>query len=367
MRPDHAGFAGYSRPTTPNIDAFRQGATWFRRAYAPAPSTRFAMPTVFTGLDVDDMPQRRGSGLDIDFLPMPTLAQRLANAGYDTVGYTISYVVQHIRGVGKGFRVWETPWPADEWAKEEPRAATHTTDAALRYLETQSGDPQNPYLLFLHYRCTHDPYSSDPRWNFGSSLIDAYDSAAAYCDDEVGRLLRAMHERSDEGRTVVVIYSDHGELFGEHGFVRHGTSALEADVRVVLLTRIPGVTNAPTVTVPVSLADLPETVSMLAGVPGEPRAKNAWNLLPLVVGGDAAGDPVRPIYFYVDHPVGTIRYNARAVLSGPLKYVHDSTTSTFHLYDVVADPDEKLDLLEENPAEAQRLAERLASWAKGVR
>lgn len=269
---------------------------------------------------------------------MPTIAQRLAEVGYDTVGYTISYVLQHIRGTGRGFRVWETPWPATDWEKYEPRAATRTTDAGLGYLADKTGDAEHPYLLFLHYRCTHDPYSADPRWSFGSSPIDLYDSAAAYCDDELGRLLETLEKREDAGRTAVFIYSDHGELFGEHGFTSHGTTLFEPDVRVVLLARIPGIPNAPEVTVPVSLADLAPTTLMLATLARDPIARNAWSLLPMIVRGDAGGIPDCPIYLYVDHTNLTTRHNARGVLQGRMKYIHDLATDMRHLFDVVADP-----------------------------
>ena len=67
LRPDHLGFAGYARPTSPNVDRFRASATLFTNAYTSAPSTRFAMATMFTGLDVSQLPQVRGGGNDIGF------------------------------------------------------------------------------------------------------------------------------------------------------------------------------------------------------------------------------------------------------------------------------------------------------------
>ena len=57
LRPDHVGLTGYDRPTTPHIDRWREGATWFKNAYTPAPSTRFALSAIFTGLGVERIPQ----------------------------------------------------------------------------------------------------------------------------------------------------------------------------------------------------------------------------------------------------------------------------------------------------------------------
>jgi hypothetical protein len=164
VRPDHMSMNGYRRPTTPRIDRFKEGAVWFRNAYSTAPSTRFALSQIFTGLEVPRIPQKRGSGVDYWLLPeATTLAERLAPAGYDTVGYTLSYVLQHIHDVGQGFREWTTPWRVDEWKETYHDASELTTNAALEYLKATPQDGTKPYLLFLHYGATHDPYIKGER------------------------------------------------------------------------------------------------------------------------------------------------------------------------------------------------------------
>jgi arylsulfatase A-like enzyme len=367
LRPDHLGLAGYGRKTSPNLDAFRAGATWFSRAYTPAPSTRFAMAALFTGVDVERLPQKRDHGNDFVLLPgVPTIAGRLAPLGYDRVGYTISYVLQHIKGVGDGFRVWDTPWRPDDWEKSEPRAATYTTDAALHYLERPLSDEGHPFLLFLHYRCTHDPYSPDARWSFGSRAIDEYDSALAYCDDEIGRLLRALDGRPDRDRTAVILYSDHGELFGEHGYEHHGNSLLEPDVRVLLMARIPGIPPVREVDVPVTLLDLAPTIQSIAGAPGD-AAEPGWNLIPMLAHGDAGGDAERPIYLYTDHLVGAVRHEATGVVVDHMKYIRDYTTSTTQLFDLTRDPGEGHDSSADDPATRDRLAALLDSWEQSTK
>jgi arylsulfatase A-like enzyme len=367
LRPDHLGFAGYGRKTSPNLDAFRANATWFSRAYTPAPSTRFAMAALFTGVDVERLPQKREHGNEFVLLPgVPTIAGRLGSLGYDRVGYTISYVLQHIKGVGDGFRVWDTPWRQDDWEKSEPRAATHTTDAALDYLERAVGDAAHPYLLFLHYRCTHDPYSPDPRWRFGSSAVDEYDSALAYCDDEIGRLLRALELRTDRDRTAILFYSDHGELFGEHGYEHHGNSLLEPDVRVLLLARIPGILPVHEVSVPVTLLDLAPTLQSLAGAAAD-AAEAGWNLVPMLARGDGAGDAERPIFLYTEHLVGAVRHEATGVVVDHMKYIRDYTTSTTQLFDLWRDPREEHDIPVDLPEIRERLAALLDSWEQSTK
>jgi choline-sulfatase len=347
LRPDHLGFAGYARPTSPRLDRFRAGATWFSRTYTPAPNTRYAMASAFTGLAAAATPHRLGDGMDFTLLPSATtFAERLADAGYDRAGFSISYVVQHITGIGQGFRVWETPWPVDEWARTYPTAATLTTEAAIGYLAGQTG----PFVLFTHYQCTHDPYSG--RANFGSADVDRYDSAAAYCDEEVGRLLDALDTRDDAARTAVIVYSDHGELFGEHGLTSHGGSLYEPDVRALLLVRLPG-GSARVVDAPVSLTDLAPTVLDLASA--LPRD---GSLVPAAV--DPARAPHGPIFLLTDLHRGTIHYHARGVVDGRYKYIDDGTAQ---IYDVLRDPGERTNLVDVLPTERARLAELLENAA----
>jgi arylsulfatase A-like enzyme len=339
LRPDHVGFAGYGRPTTPNLDRFREHATWFSRTYTPGPSTRFAMAAMFTGQYLDKTPHVRGPGIRFELLPTPTFASRLGEVGYARFGFTISYVVQHILGVGYGFESWETPWPADDWERSEVQSATLTTDAAMKKLGELPDDGSKPYLLFLHYRCTHDPYVDKPKWNFGTSPMDKYDSAAAYCDDELGRFLKSVEERRDAQRTAIIVFSDHGELFGEHGLQYHGNSLYEPDVRALLVARVPGV-GVSRVDAPVSLFDLAPTVLSLAGAPVPPGLAG-WNLLPLMAGGDTAPSERRPLFMFSQAKSGTAWSESRGVVIGRQKLIRDLTSGYVELFDVIEDPEEK--------------------------
>jgi arylsulfatase A-like enzyme len=369
LRPDHLHFAGYRRTTSPNLDAFREESTWFRNTYTPGASTRFALASIMTGLDVESIPQNRGR-TDLDLEPgTRVLGERLAERGYDPVGYTISYVTQHIRGVGAGFRLWKTPWPDDEWEKNFPVSATKTTDAGLEYLASvpatdERGHDGKPFFLFLHYRCTHQPYARNERWIYGDSSLDDYDSGLSYCDDELGRLFAALRARPDADRTATFVFSDHGELFDEHGLSEHGSSIFQPDVRTVLLAHVPFLKRVPEVDTPVSLLDLEATWLSLAGT-SNPDSRG-WDLLPLLAHGDQAGDRQRPLFLYTDMTRGTVRHQVRGVLLDRLKYVRDLSTGTTALYDVITDPKESTDVSASSPRERARRAERQGSWERGT-
>jgi arylsulfatase A-like enzyme len=344
-RPDHTSLAGYRRPTTPRLDRFAQSATWFTHAYTPAPTTRLAMASLFTGWDVDRIPQRRGPGINFTLLPEArTFAERLAEAGYDTYGYTISYVLQHHISQGQGFRMWTTPWPVDMWEMTYGQDALLTTDAGIKYLGEKAQDGAHPFLLFLHYRCTHDPYIKHPEWDFGDSDVDRYDSAMAYCDSQIGRLIDAIDTRTDKDRTAVILFSDHGELFGEHGLTNHGNSLFEPDVRILLVARVPKGTVR-RVDDPVSLMDVAPTI-----------------LVPYAVTVPSTPRPKRALFLYADIVRANVHYEARGVVDRPYKYIHDLNANVNMLFDLDRDPEELLNVADAAPRTRERLAEMVDSW-----
>ena len=202
LRPDHVGFIGYKRPTTPRIDRFREEATWFKNAYSPAPTTRFALSMLFTGWDIERIPQARGHASNFTLLPgATTLAERLSAPRVRHASATrSSYVIQHIHDLGQGFRIWETPWQVNDWEKAYQNSAEQTTNAALKYLSTVPADGSKPYLLFLHYSATTTRTSSTRSWDYGDSDVDKYDSALNYEDDQLGRLFDALDARARQGQ-----------------------------------------------------------------------------------------------------------------------------------------------------------------------
>jgi choline-sulfatase len=219
------------------------------------------------------------------------------------------------------------------------RDAALTTDAAIAYLDgaRRGEDASRPFFLFAHYACTHDPYVRHVDHDFGPTEIDAYDSALAYCDEHVGRLLRALDER-DAARTAVVVASDHGELLGEHGMDRHGTSLLEPAMRALLLLRVPGC-DVPVVDDAVTLTDVYPTLLALAGGHAGSGAR-AWSLGAFVFPSRGAPPPPRPAFLYVDDWRAGVHYEAAASSSGASSSCATCQPAPSNLFDLEEDPDE---------------------------
>jgi arylsulfatase A-like enzyme len=361
LRPDHLSFAGYKRHTSPNIDKFRGQSTWFKNAYTPAPSTRFALAALMTGREIERIPYMQG--VENDFALRPdavTLAERLEPVGYDRVGFTLTYVIDHIKNVGQGFRIWDTPWAHGDWEAAHKESALLTTDAALTYLATKPADGKEPYFLFLHYDCTHDPYVKHAEWDYGNLDVDKYDSGLHYCDDHLGRLFDALDARGDKDNTAVILYSDHGELFGEHGFTNHGNSLYEPDIRVLLLAKVPGDTIREIAT-PMMLTDLYPTVLELTGLLPDPECQ-AYDLVPYLLYGDPM--PPRPLFFYTDLWRAGVHFEARAMrdVLGRLKLIRDVSVGINELYDLQADPNELSNLADERPVLRDAFLSSLEGW-----
>jgi arylsulfatase A-like enzyme len=362
LRPDHVGFVGYKRPTTPHIDRWKEGATWFKNAYTPAPSTRFALSAIFTGREVEQIPQKRGHAVDFTLEPEAnTLAERLGPHGYDTVGYTLSYVIQHIHDLGQGFRLWQTPWPVEDWKAAYQNSAEQTSNAAIKYLASvpPNRPDSKPFLLFLHYECNHDPYIKHEAWDYGDSDVDKYDSATNYCDEQVGRVLDALEARGDKAHNAIFVYSDHGELFGEHGYTKHGNTLYEPDIRVLLLAKVPGST-VKEIDTPMLLTDMTPTIVDLTGLPPDKDCQE-WDLMPYLHGTPL---PVRPLFLYTDLWRGGVHFESRGVLDtdGHTKFIRDISHGMDQLYDLSTDPMELNNVADAKPALRDKLAEMVDSW-----
>lgn len=365
VRPDHMGFAGNHRAVTASIDRFRETATWFRKAYTPAPTTRFALASVFTGLDIDEIPQRRGAGFAFELLPeAETLAEKLEPLGYDRVGVTFPYVVKNIRGIGQGFRTFTSPPGTSDETRFDGRDAQLTSDAVITALGKLDGTQEKPFFLFAHYACAHAPYVRHAEHDFGDEEAEQYDSSLAECDKHVGRVLDAIDARSDRDRTVVAVMSDHGELLGEQGVHEHGTSLLEPAVRALLLVRVPG-WKIPMIDAPVSITDLHPTLLELTSATeaGEGSAQDdphRWNLGSYVVAEDPPRE--RALRLYADMWHSGIHYQQRGVVKGRFKLLRDLTTGSEQVFDIDDDPEEVHDLKQLLPDVRKRLASHLDTW-----
>ena len=190
-----------------------------------------------------------------------------------------------------------------------------------------------------------------------------YDREIRYVDDELRELIATLEATGNADDTIVVLTSDHGEEFLEHGLRSHGGHLYEESVRVPLLIRGPGIPAGQRVATPVAMADLMPTLLELFDLPA-PADREARSLLPLARGADPSAFAGRPIY-----SEGLVKYQAgsegvrrfdppiHAVSVGQRKLVRDREQGEvrYELYDLAADPLERRNLFGEERANASDL------------
>jgi hypothetical protein len=207
-----------------------------------------------------------------------------------------------------------------------------------------------------------------PETNFGSTEIDLYDGEIRWTDHHVGRVLDAVREAGVWGSTIVIVTSDHGEGFGEHGLPpsqRHGYHLYRNETDVPLLIRVPGV--APRVVEePAGHVDILPTLLNALRMPADKEPQLlGHSLFGLMLGGTeapppTAGDLGRVVYQEVTYEGPTVR---RAVVARDwhliANVVPDDTRELYHL---AADPTEERDLSGSNSAAERTLRGALGAW-----
>jgi arylsulfatase A-like enzyme len=231
-----AAYAG-SPGEMPRLDAWSERAAVFTDVLANSSWTRPSVASLFTGL----RPEEHGANARTRLPEVrETLAERLGAQGYETAAFVSNFaVVGRQSGFAQGFERFEElsgdPWP---YAR-----ADRVTDAVVRFVDERVREPgrSRPLFLYVHYLDPHDPYlSGSPPGHRPATLRAAYAAELRFLDPELERLLAAIEARI-AGPTYVLVTSDHGEEFGEHGEAGHGHSLFSEVVRIPAILQGPGV------------------------------------------------------------------------------------------------------------------------------
>ena len=301
VRAASLGLYDPSRHTTPNLERLAARGTVFDWAIATAPWTLPSHSSMFTGL--------YPTALEVDYnVPLAehhlTLAEVLRDRGYATAGFVANMAyATRISGLAQGFARYED-WPMTwgrfiesswlsrtvgrqalplskhPWRGAKRKNAEENVDDFLRWLDARRG-PDRPFFAFLNFIDAHDPYAVPPRLRDRfdppgppilrkqqniteaqlASTRASYEASIALIDEQLGRLVGELEQRKLFEHTLIIVVSDHGEQFGEHGLQFHGNSLYLPLIHVPLVLvyppSIPGGVRMPR---PVGLRDLPATV-----------------------------------------------------------------------------------------------------------
>ena len=269
LRPDHLGSYGYRRkPTSPHLDAWAKEAVVFENAYTTGPYTIAAIPGLLTARGISQIPNYiadKGSYRLADELK--TLPELLRKMGYKTAAVTSG-----LDPKGNGFAQGLDNLLVVTKSKND------TADSVTRYARhwlKKTGDKDG--FLWLHYFDPHDPYFNKKEFDFGRAAVDRYDASIAFMDSYLGPFLKDLSKDPDH---VVVLVSDHGEAFGEHGATNHGHNVYRVNAHIPFIVRWGGAKpqRHPGA---VSIKDVLPTLVQLAGGQSAPGFRS---LVPQLLG-----------------------------------------------------------------------------------
>ncbi len=380
LRRDHLGCYGYERRTSPNIDRLAAEGVLFEELVSQAPWTLPSFASIFTSL----YPSQHGAGLQGSGAGsfgqrmrsgFPTLAMMLLKHGYTTSAIVNAPLLAPEFGVDRGFEYYLT---APRW---DERDARETTEAALNWIDRHGS---GPFFIFVHYFDPHvtyeppAPYDTlfDPGYHgrIGNSfdrdayfrledwlskvedpgvqaawkhIMALYDGEIAYTDEAIGEFLEGLEVRGLRSNTLIVLISDHGEEFFDHGGFEHGHTLYDELVNVPLIMSLPGkLPIDKRFRQQVRSIDVLPTIMEIMRMDVEAHLEGV-SLCSLIEGGniDEASGKILPAgYAYSESMLyGTEK---KAVVSYPWKLVYDIVTGREELFNLKDDPDEDRNLVE---------------------
>ena len=427
LRADHLGLYGHERFTSPILDELAREGVVFEDVSAPSPWTLPSHASMLSGLSPFEhglVSAQRGLSTEVE-----TLADWFNAAGWKTSAIVNTLFLRREKhGITRGFEDYLAVKRSD-YKQKEP--SIWVTDEAIARIQDQ-GDA--PLFLFVHYYDVHADYTSleayekvlvgpyegsadgsawqlmranfdpvhiegclaefDPdRCEYGSKdiprridadmervsfdgedirhLEELYDAGIRQMDTELGRLFSFLKETGRDQDTLVIVTSDHGEEFMEHGRVDHFLTMYQESLRVPLILSGPGIPVGERYDEPVSLIDIAPTVLSLADLPIPDRIEGrdlstlwrggeTFNWQERLLFGEASGGYEHAFWLPDVYPI------YRSVREGRYKLVERKRGEelSFELFDLELDPAEQENVYDESPEVAARLMAHLSGRAQ---
>lgn len=406
MQYSHVGYFGYEKNTTPNLDAFaRDGATGFRDAISPAPWTVPTYLSWFTSLYpsehqvVNRCSSYNGSYCEIaDVRKLRpntyTLAEILHENGYATAGFTGDAGARGASGDNIGFDVYiDTPSGFNSFNYSEP--------LAMNWI-TQHKDKK--FFVFLH---GYDAHGQDQLGNFTGKFLDynytgkytgsaaeqaqlreeglaygyvnissdnvkfwraVYDEKINNADARFGDFIQGLDKLGLLNKTMIIIASDHGTEFYEHGRFDHGHTLYQELIHVPLIIKIPSIKGVQVSSTQVSTIDFMPTVLNALGINVNQTVQNQMKgqtLIPAMIGKGIGRD----IFSETDYRLYT--HKRSVTTTDGWKFIltlaeYPNKTDVKELYNLNTDPKDQNNLINSQPKIAYELEQEVLKHMKDM-
>lgn len=384
LRADRLGCYGYGPPTSPFLDDLASRGLRFANFFVNTHGTTPSHTTVLSGLYQEThgvsytLPGHTGplTGIGDE---VPLVQEEFQRHGYTTLGITGGGNVGKKFGFARGFDVY------DDRGRGIQREARRLLDAIGRAPEGK------PIFAFLHTYEVHSPYQPPPRilarftdgdehveesrdehhrfdtssanllkhshdaWRLSPEdldhITDSYDAGIRYTDNRLRFLFEDLAALGFLERALVVVTSDHGEEFGEHGGLLHRELLYDELLRVPLLISGPGVEPGQVVDAQVSSVDIAPTLLAYAGIeiPAHLQGRD-------LLAGKIDDAPAFAQY-------GGQRFSIR---TASWKLIENIEAGSAELYDLGKDPQERRDVAAEHPEVVAKLLRQLRQWRQSL-
>lgn len=370
LRADRLGAYGYQRETSPVLDYLAESGIRFDRHRSQSSWTKTSMASLWTGL----YPNRVGVLRAQDALPAEAKlpAEVLRDAGFSTIGIWRNGWVAPNFGFEQGFDLYFNPtsgmMPGELQANTRAgRVASSDIDVVLSANEFLRTHHDRRFFLYLHLMDVHQYVTDAESATFGNTYSDSYDNSIKWTDRQIGAILGEIERLGIRDRTLIVVASDHGEAFGEHGSEGHARN-LHAEV-----TTTPWIIGLPFRLDPglvfphrTSNADIWPTLLDMLGLESMGKTDGRSLLPALMNGADESVDPNRLLFSQLDRTWGQVQKPSQpttAVSDGSYRLIRGANESAEDmLFDEVADPGERVDLMDSKREIAKELGARLDEY-----
>jgi arylsulfatase A-like enzyme len=399
LRPDHLGCYGYRRQTSPRIDRLAVEGVLFENHISSSSWTLPAHAALFTSLSdsvhgCTDTDKKLADNV-------VTLAEKFAQAGYQTVGFFSGPYLHPAFGLGRGFAHYEDctsyasvldHYPVDAWAMDENvMRASHRDITSPRvyaaFKKWFNEHRGSRFFMFIHLWDPHfdfippPPYDTlfdpnytgditgtdfffDPRINRTmpardlQHLVALYDGEIAWTDSYVGKILDDFQQAGLLDHTVVALTSDHGTEFFEHGNKGHRKTLFDESIRIPLLLRYPARLAAGVrVHAQTRAIDVGPTLLELAGVSSTVPVMGR-SLVPLGL------NPALPFDETAVSELFSVGHRVRSLRTLQWKFFANLNLGQFFYINLAADPAEVHRHRDLTEGRGRRLAERYQAVVK---
>ena len=363
LRADKLGVLGNPDGLTPNLDRLASQGTLFSGAFAQGPNTPQSFPSIFTSQYPSRIPFRRRFTNYPALKPEAvTVFEVLRDNGFTTAAVTSHFYFKDRRGITQGIKDWDNRGATDIKGSNKDIASPRIVPRAVAKLKSLAAAKKR-FALFVHLFEPHSTYVRHRQFPITKKgvkgLKQKYDFEVKFVDLWVGKLLAGLKEAGLDDNTAIIVFSDHGESFGEHKLYFHGQALYNEVINVPLMVRLPGGKKR-VVKDRVALLDIAPTMLELMGIPA-PQTFQGRSLLP-AVHGERSSTKRRIGSLLMRYPSWPKGW--RAMISGDYKVLHRVTENRLEIYDLAVDPGEKTNLALSDRALAKKLRLELTRFAE---